>query len=69
MYKITMNDGNVLTADEVNNKGSFIAIKKNGNNTIWVREWDIKKIETSDDSMAGAVVGGLILFALTGVFI
>jgi hypothetical protein len=68
MYKITMNDGQVLKADEISREGSFIAIKKSSNNPIWVKEWDIKKIETSDNSMVGTAIGGLILFALTGIY-
>lgn len=66
MYKITMNDGKVLTANNVTNEGSFIVLNKDSSNATWIREWDIVKIESSDDSDIGKAVGGLILLALTG---
>jgi len=63
MYKVTTTNGEVYTANTVNEEGSFVVFK-DGGKEIWLPIYSVSKIEST--SNAGAIIGGLIVLALTG---
>jgi len=65
MYKLTMKDGSTHKADDVTEQGSFVVFTK-GKKEIRVPTSDISKVETTNKSRVGAVLGSLVIMAVTG---
>jgi hypothetical protein len=66
MYRITLTDGEVVKVDDCQEQGAFLLCRE-GSREVRYSVANVKKIES--DSAAGAIIAGLIVLALTGVWI
>ena len=67
-YKITMNDGTVHNAKEVEDQGTFLSFKESGlfsGKDTLVKMDDVAKIE-APKKYAGRIIGSLAIIALSG---